>query len=157
MFKLLIPLLAKNSCYENANQKAAYCIKNLLISSSSATNVVENLALRRHFLFSTTNRKTIHAFPTKPQHHQLEVSHRCLGQKLELLTTNKGISLIRNFNSSSNNVLFVESTEAVNTLTSTEKSDSANKVKEASKGDSFNRTQTSLYSEEDEENTFDIM
>ncbi|TMW45176.1 hypothetical protein DOY81_009744 [Sarcophaga bullata] len=121
MFKLLVPLLAKNSCYENANLKAAYCIKNSLISSS-ATNVMENFALRRHFLFSTTNRKTIQAFPTKPQHHQLEVSYRSL--------------------------------EAVNTSTSTEKSE----LQEASKRDSFNkRKQTSLYTEEDEEDTFDIM
>ena len=157
MFKLLVPLLAKNSCYENANLKAAYCIKNSLISSSSATNVMENFALRRHFLFSTTNRKTIQAFPTKPQHHQLEVSYRCLGEKqLELLPTDKvqRITFIRKFNSSSNNVLFVESTEAANTSTSKEKSE----LQEASKRDSFNkRKQTSLYTEEDEENTFDIM
>ncbi|XP_037815463.1 ATP-dependent RNA helicase p62 isoform X1 [Lucilia sericata] len=157
MFKIIVPLLAKNSCYENANTKAAYCIKNFLISSSTNKNVMENLTQRRHFLFSTTNRKTIQAFPTIP--HQLGVSNRNLGrQQLELLPTNKITKeFYREFKHSS--VYLVESSnykgEAVDETTLKEK---PAKVQET-KRDSVNRRQTSLYQEDysDEENKFGNM
>ncbi|KAM7359284.1 ATP-dependent RNA helicase Rm62 isoform 2-T2 [Cochliomyia hominivorax] len=144
MFKLLVPLLAKNSCCENANLKAAYCIKNSLIPSASNKNVLDNLTLRRHFIFSTTNRKTIEAFPPIPQ-HQLGVSkRRFLGQHLEILPT---IKIIKQFNREFNsfNVL-VESTAADET-TLKEKS----KVQKETKRDSFDRKQTSIFEPEDEE------
>lgn len=168
MFKLLVPLLAKNSCYENANIKAAYCIKNTLISSSllnttTTKNVMENLTLRRHFLFSTTNRKTIEAFPLIPQ-HQLGVStSRYLGQQLELLPTNNQKRIItfnREYHSSS--VLLVESKAVdVDETTTTLKEKPKVQEQQETKRDSFNRTkQTSLFEQEDyldEENTFGKM
>lgn len=151
MFKLIVPLLGKNSCYENANTRAAYCIKNILISPST-TNVLENLALRRHFLFSTTNRKTIQAFPAIPK-HLLGVSNRFLEKQLELLPTNKIIKqFYREFNRSS---VLLESS-VVNETALKEKS--LTKVRET-KRDPFIRKQPSLYQEDYlvEENNFGNM
>lgn len=158
MFKLLVPLLAKNSLHENVKIKTACCVKNYLISSPSATNVIENLTLRRHFLFSTTNSKTIKAFPTIPK-HQLGVSNRYLGQQIELLPLAQRITkqqFQREFHSSS--VLFVDSSnykEAVDETTLAEKT--LTKVR-TSKKDSF-RKQSSLFEEDylDEENQFNTM
>ncbi|XP_013115752.1 ATP-dependent RNA helicase p62 isoform X2 [Stomoxys calcitrans] len=91
MFKIIVPLLTKNSCRDNANLRTACCVKNFLISPEThrkkTTLSVNNFTQRRHFLFSSTNRKTIAAFPTYPQ-QQLGVSNR-LGQHLELLSTNR--------------------------------------------------------------------
>lgn len=149
MLKLIVPLFSKNSCYENANKTVSYCLKNFLISPSKA---VENFTIRRHFLFSTTNRKTFKAFPTIPQ-HQLGVSNRTLGQ-LELLPTNTSTKFCRKFNRSS--ALLVESSGRINAVQETtleEKSIIRDIEKE-----STNRKEKSLYQEDYlEEETFGEM
>lgn len=172
MFKLLLPLLAKNSCKENVNFNTACCIKNALISPSATNSVsVRNLTQRRHFLFSSTNRKTTAAFPANPE-QQLGVSNR-LGQQLELLPALQINNIfLRQFHRSSV-VLLVESPtsssgykEAVDTNKPSKEKHNLDDSSINTKRDSYShafrennssKQRTQSIFEEDEDNIFGTM
>lgn len=165
MFKIIVPLLTRNSCKDNANLRTACCIKNFLISPSprqdvdSTLSVKNNFTQRRHFLFSSTNRKTVAAFPANPGQKHLGVSNR-LGQNLELLPTTQS----REFRSSVTAKYCKEAADTNPTerqtssdfgTTSTSKRDSSTTSSVAEANNI--RFRQSIFEDSDEENIFGNM
>ncbi|XP_036324039.1 ATP-dependent RNA helicase p62 isoform X2 [Rhagoletis pomonella] len=122
MFKILVQSLAKHSCQSRAPSQlgTVACVKNSLILPAAISHSATSTILRRHFLFSSTNRRPVNfAF----SHHELvagrrkDVTSEFKQFKNSFLKNFSGIfnssgSFHRHFHSTSKNLVEAETSPA---------------------------------------------